>query len=180
MDLLFPKDLKQKYFGYMPSDGANCPEKYINEWRNYATDYGYDFELINNSLEGEAAINEADKLLRCGVLVISGGNTFTLLRNLKRSGLDKTILEFSKRDNYVIVGFSAGAIVMTPTIEICNTPGFDENLVALVNLEGLNLVDFEVFPHYGPEWAEKLKLHQDKSKYLVKVITNDEYLVIEK
>ena len=50
----------------------------------------------------------------------------------------------------VLTGLSAGAIMMTPRITSAGYPAFDrdDNIVNLKRLNGLNLVNFEFFPHY--------------------------------
>lgn len=122
---------------------------------------------------------ETEKLQSSNILVIAGGNTFKLLDNLRKSGLDKTIKEFAKKDEFVLAGFSAGALVLTPTIEVCNLPNYDENLVGITELTGLNLVNFEVFSHYEEtQHKSALNKYRTTTKNEVKEITNDGYLVI--
>jgi len=58
-------------------------------------------------------------------LIISGGDPFQLLINLRESGLDRAIIQFTKRDEFILAGYSAGAYVPTPTLEI--TKIFNEN-----------------------------------------------------
>lgn len=176
LDLTFPKEIKQKVFAYMPSDGANCPQKYIDEWKTYASNYQTQFLLIDNSKTDTK--EEQNKLLKANILVISGGNTYILLQNLRRSGLLKTLQEFIKKEEFVISGFSAGAIVLTPTINICNIIGPNENSINLKDLTGLNIIDFEVFPHYSEGQREILTQYKQKNKNKIKTITNDEFLVI--
>ncbi len=89
LEQIFPEDLKDKVLAYMPSDGSNAPQKYIDEWKGYAERNNSGSNLVNNSLIGST--EEYDKLLRSNILVISGGNTFKLLDNLRKSGLDKAI-----------------------------------------------------------------------------------------
>lgn len=162
----------------MPSDGANLKQKYIDEWNGYAQKRNAEFRLINNAKID--AQDEAEKLLGSNILVITGGNTFTLLDNLRKSGLEEAIKEFLRKPEFVLSGFSAGALVLTPTIEVCNLPNYDENLVGLKDLTGLNIVDFEVFPHYDPNSHKKLLTEYKKSaRNEVKEITDDEMIVID-
>lgn len=178
LELTFPKELNNKILAYMPSDGADTKQEYTDIWQSFAKEHDSDFLYIDNSVE--EATKEIQKLLSANILVITGGNTFTLLRNLRRSGLDKAVLNFSKKDNFVISGFSAGALVLTPTIKICGLPNFDENVVGLKDLSGLKLVDFEVFPHYSESMKETLAEYRKKTSNEVKEITDDDYLLIEK
>ena len=177
LEQIFPKELENKVFAYMPSGGANAPQKYIDEWEGYAEKNNAGFNLINNSLVGSS--EEYDKLINSNILAISGGNTFTLLNNLRKSGLDKAIIEFTKKDNFVLSGFSAGALVLTPTIKICSLPNFDDNNVGVKDFTGLGIVDFEVFPHYDEtSQKELLDKYRLTTKHEVKEITNEEFIAL--
>lgn len=147
---------KEELVAYLPSDGAhpNNP-KYNAMWQDFIERNGGTYVFVDNSVRGESAKQEQEKIRNADVLILSGGNTFTFLRHLKESGLDKTISEFSKKDK-VIAGFSAGAIILSPTIEIAGLPGFDDNLVELEDLTSLNIIDFDVFPHYEESKHEEI------------------------
>lgn len=178
LELTFPKVLENKVLAYMPSNGSGTKQEYTDLWKGYAKDHNAKFLFIDNS--SNDAKEEIRKLSSANILVITGGNTFTLLNNLKRSGLDKAIMDFTKKDGYVISGFSAGALILTPTINICNLPNYDDNLVELKNLAGLNLVTYEVFPHYSAEHKEALEAYRKTTDNKVKAITDEEYILIEK
>lgn len=178
LNLVFPKEMNNKVFAYMPSDGANCPQKYKDEWKSYAEKHGSEFKHIDNSIDN--ASEEIDKLLKSNILIITGGSTFKLLYNLRKSGLDKAIIEFAHKDEYVLAGFSAGALVLTPTIEICNLPDYDKNEVGLKDLTGLGVVNFEVFPHYSEqEHKALLDNYKAQAKNEVKEIADENYLVVD-
>ena len=150
-DKLFPNDLKGKVFAYMPSSGRNSKQQYTDYWKEVATARGFEFLFIDNMQEGKSADEEAQKLDNANVLLITGGNTFELLRNLKRSGLDEAIKNFRNKSENIIAGFSAGAIVLSPRIDVSGRPGADENQVGITDLTGLNIIDFEIFPHCDEE-----------------------------
>ena len=86
------------------------------------------------------------------MIYLSGGNTFYFLKSIYRNHLDRLLLDFVMRGG-VLVGLSAGAIVMTPSIATASYPKFDrdENTVGIGNFVAMGLVDFEFFPHYTPE-----------------------------
>ena len=174
---IFPKELKNKRLAYMPSDGREMRPKYISQWRNYALNNNSEFVVVNNSKRGQAASKEANKIRSANILIITGGNTFTLLNHLRRSGLDKAVKEFVSKDNFVLAGFSAGAIVLTPTIEVATLEGYDENKVGLKNLIGLNIVDFEVLPHYSADWEQKVNEYQTSNE--LKKLSDEEALIVE-
>ncbi len=174
---IFSNELGDLALAYMPSDGIANSAIYIEEWRAYAKKFGASFTVIDNHSPNAA---EKQKLLDANILVISGGNTFALLHNLRTSGLDKTIIEFAQKPNVILSGFSAGAIVLSPTIAICNLPNFDENIVGLTDLRGLGIVDFEIFPHYvEASQLQTLEDYRATTSNQVKQISDEEYIVVD-
>ena len=173
---IFPVDIPNKVFAYMPSGGIKNSQDYIDQWEAIARRHGAKFNIINDALRSH---EEQRKLLESNILLISGGNTFNLLLNLRKSGLDQSIKEFVTKRDFVLAGFSAGAIVLTPTIEICTLPNFDENIAGLKNFFGLGIVDFEIFPHYEKYLHESiLSEYQKTTNNRVQAITNEDYISI--
>lgn len=174
---IFNDELKSKTMAYMPSDGIANAAMYIEEWQGYAQRFNAGFTAIDNHSSNPT---EKAKLLDSNILLISGGNTFTLLDNLRKSGLDKTIIEFCQKPEFILSGFSAGAIVLTPTINVCNLPGYDENIAGLTNLSGLNIIDFEVLPHYVESSHKKtLENYKTASPYQINTITDKDYIIVD-
>lgn len=101
------------------------------------------------------------------IIYLSGGNTYYFLKYLRKNKLLRLLRDFVKRGG-VLMGLSAGAIIMTPTIHSAGYPEFDkdENDEGVKNLNSLKLVDFEFFPHY--------KNSQRYSKELLKQSLNRE------
>jgi dipeptidase E len=83
------------------------------------------------------------------IIHLGGGNTFYFLKAIRKSAIINDLVQFLRRGG-ILTGLSAGAIVMTPTIETAGYPTFDcdKNDVALTNLRALGLVNFDFFPHY--------------------------------
>jgi len=178
LKLIFPDEIENKVAAYMPSDGENLKEKYINQWKDYSEKRNTKFILVNNSKRGDQAKKEAQKILNADILIITGGNTYTLMDHLRQSGLDNTIKEFVKKDNFVLAGFSAGGLVLTPKMDILKTGDYDENLVGLKDLTGLGIVDFEFFAHYGPKWEKVISEYEKTTENEVEKLTDEDYLVI--
>lgn len=177
LNQILPAELIDKTIAYMPSEGIESAQEYIKQWGAIAQEHDAKFSVINNRT---LAKEEQNKLLASNVLVISGGNTFNLLHNLIESGLDTSIRQFLNKPNFVLAGFSAGAIVLTPSIKICNLPDFDENLVGLKDLDSLGIVDFEVFPHYKKDIHEKiLQDYRKVTDNYVCEITDEDYISID-
>jgi dipeptidase E len=172
---LFPDELRNKVFAYMPSDGNDNPKKFTNHWKGIAREHNAEFLYINNAVKDIK--KEIQKLALANILLITGGNTFGLLHRLKNTGLDKAILEFTQKENFIIAGFSAGAIVLTPNIEVCNIEKFDSNIVSLKDLTGLGIVNFEIFPHYNKRDEKILQNYLKTSKNEIRRISDDDYII---
>ena len=83
---------------------------------------------------------------------VMGGNSFILRRAMKQSGFDDLIVEMLDNDQIVYGGFSAGAVVATPSlrgIELMDDPtelppGYEPEVI----WDGLGLIDHAIVPHY--------------------------------
>ena len=89
-----------------------------------------------------ATINE------CDIIYVSGGNTFYLLNELRKSRAAQAIKDAVKAGK-IYVGESAGAIAAAPDTKYATL--MDENSAKMSDFTGLNLVDFCVVPHFGCE-----------------------------
>ena len=85
---------------------------------------------------------------QCDIIYISGGNTFYLLNELRKSRAWQAIKNAVK-EGKIYIGESAGAIVAAPDTRYATL--MDENSAKTSDFTGLNLVDFCVVPHFGCE-----------------------------
>lgn len=101
-----------------------------------------------------------------GGIIIGGGNTFKLLRDLREAGVESKLIDFAKSDK-PIYGISAGAIIMGKDISTAHST--DKNEIGLRDLSGLGLFPDVCFEcHFEATDAEKLqKLAKEKN---VKII----------
>lgn len=102
------------------------------------------------SVDSDFLRKEMREALKSDVIYLAGGNTYYFLKHLRESGFLKELEKFAKRGG-VIAGLSAGAIILTPHIQLAGYPPHegDENEVRLKNLNSLGLVNFEFLPHYS-------------------------------
>ena len=137
--------------GYIPIaanvEGGNKDwvlKDFFNLWR-----YGYNqIDIIDPTAAG---VDWKGRLADVDVVQLSSGNTFHLLNQTRKTGLDKWLQENLKTKVYV--GGSASSILVTPTIAIAGAGAYhDENIPKLKDLTGLNFVDFETSPH-SPSWV---------------------------
>lgn len=97
-------------------------------------------DIVDPSADG---VDWQSRLQAVDIVFLSGGNTFHLLEQMRRTGLDEWLV--AHKEDKVYIGSSAGSIVMTPTIATAN--GADPNLKGLKNLNALGFVDFDFIPH---------------------------------
>jgi len=180
--LLFPDEIPHKVFACMPGDGSLRDRQYLlfcDSWKAIANRYGAEFLYIDNSKDD--ASEELAKLRRANILLITGGNACVLLRNVRKSGLDQAIKDFAQKDHYVVAGYSAGAMLLTPTVQLAAFELWrqENKEVGLTTFDALHLVDFEVFPHYDETAKEMFDRYTRITPYTVKPIADDECICID-
>lgn len=102
------------------------------------------------------------EMFECDAIHIGGGNTFELLCLLRSRGLIPKLQKYV-RNGGILIGTSAGSIVMCPSIEIA---GFaDDNYLCLTKKEmmSLGLVEFDMKPHWEA-WEKYDSLFCDFAK----------------
>ena len=128
----------------------------------------------------------SERLADIGLIWVVGGNSFLLRRALKQSGLDEYLLSRKGDDSLIYGGYSAGAIVVTPTlagIECVDPPdmlahGYDPEIV----WDGLGLVSYSIAPHYksdhpDSELIDRAVQHFIDNKILFKALRDGEVIV---
>jgi len=179
--LLFPDEIPQKVFAYMPAEGIVRAERYATfttEWQTLAQQHQAEFVLIDNASAN--AGEERAKLQRANILFITGGNSCVLLRNLRRSGLDQVIVDLTQQEHWVLAGFSAGAMIFTPSVELEAFDSRGNDAAGLTDFRALHFVDFEIAPHYTEAFKAILEAYQSTRPYEVRPVTDAEYIVIDK
>jgi dipeptidase E len=156
------EDVKGKTVTFIPT--ASLPEKikfYVGSAKKSFEKLG----IIVDELELTKSTNAeiVDKLTQNDLLYISGGNTFFLLQELRRKGVDKIIIE-QIESGKIYIGESAGSMIVSPNIEYAK--GLDDCKVAteLDTFSALNVVDFYPLPHYG-NFPFKKSVEKIISKY---------------
>ena len=112
-----------------------------------------------------------------GVIYVCGGNTFVYLDRIRKTGLDQFIVNSVRSSRSIYVGVSAGSIIAGPSIEIAGwgSQG-DSNDVGLRNLEGLNLTNMVIYPHYTEELKAEVDEFKQKYGYLVQELKDNQAL----
>lgn len=149
---------------------------YIQRHKQRMDELGFDYEEIDIEGKNEKELREIlnDK----EVVFVEGGNTFYLLKCVRESGFDKVIKELIEK-GVIYIGASAGSYIACPTIEMATWRHQDEyDRCGVTNFTGLNLVSFLVIAHYAEEYKEIIKEGISKTKYPVRILTDDQALLV--
>lgn len=129
--------------GYLPS--SPDPERsWFQAQSAYYTRLG--FSLSYFGLEEEFDPSHLGDLLACHAIHMTGGNTFQFLYWLRERGMLPVLQDYSAAGG-VLIGVSAGAILMTPEIGTSLLCG-DVPYRGIDGGPALNLVDFAFAPHF--------------------------------
>lgn len=157
--------------------GQNKEENfYINESRKEVENLGFKVVILN--------MNESfciDDLQNFDVIYVCGGNTFSILNKMRKTGIDNYIKSQVSK-GVIYLGVSAGSIIAGPSIEIAGWGiDGDDNEVGLKNMEGFNFTDTVIFPHFEEERnRDEVEEFKKKVSYPVQELTNEQCLVISK
>lgn len=148
---------------------------YLEKENQIMRKVGLDVESVD--IEGKTE-NELRILLKNkDIIYVQGGNSFYLLKHARESGFDKVVKEFIE-NGIIYIGVSAGSYIACPTIEMAAWKHQDKNTVGLTDLTALNLVPFLLSVHYKPKYKDVLKEAITKTKYPVRILTDDQALLI--
>jgi len=135
------------------------------------------------------AVREA--LADCDIVWANGGNAFTLLAAMKQSGFVDALKTLLDEDAIAYGGYSAGAIVATPTlrgIELVDSAEPSEALPIgyppTIYWDGMGLVSYSLAPHYRsahPESAaiEAVVQYFEDHEMPYRVLRDGEAIVID-
>lgn len=112
-------------------------EEYAEKVKEVFNAIGYEVESLHHSQDKQKTIRNADGF------VVGGGNSFALLHWIYKFDLLDTIRQ-RVLEGIPYIGWSAGGNLACPTIMTTN----DMPIVQLPSLNALNLVPFQINPHY--------------------------------
>lgn len=177
-----PKQPKEIRLTFIPT--AAEVEKGDLQWlhddRQALVDAG--FQVSDFTLTGKSAEQVQEMLEKTDFVFVSGGNTFFLLQEMKKSGFADLIENFVSK-GLLYGGSSAGSIVAGPDISLVKELDDPAMAPELTDYTGLGLIDVVAFPHWGSEHFhdryEKVMRAGYRKGLKIVLLTDDQYLLIE-
>jgi peptidase E len=125
-------------------------------------------------------------IMNSDAVYLTGGNTFEFLDYAYHYSLFEILDEFEKEGG-VIIGDSAGSIILTPNIATALIPTTcpDEHHFEMESYLGMGRIPFHISPHFDPEEdiaekeLEELQILASASKVAVKVLEDGEGFIFE-
>lgn len=121
---------------------------YVDEDRLAFEKLGMIVEILEIDQKSYEIIEET--LNKNDYIFISGGNTFFLLQELRKSQADKIISKLIKQGKPYI-GSSAGSIVLAPDIEYIKNMDDSSIALELSDTKAMGIINFAILPHFGDE-----------------------------
>jgi len=172
---------KNPKIAYIPSQ-SDLEKKCFNDKIEWYKQFGIT-DLLYFDIDQEYNEEKISELLACDGIFLSGGNTYYFLNSLKNRNFIPVLNSFVKKGG-VLIGVSAGSIIMSQTIAVTTIDddiGGDQNTVGLNDFSALGLNDFEFFPHYdkSDEILKRLTKYSKTSKSVIYACKDGDGIIVD-
>ena len=127
---------------YIPS-ASDATRKYFKDKCEYYKKYGIE-DILYFDLNKEYDPSLTDELLACDAIHLSGGDPFQFLGSIRKRNFGPVLRKYWENGG-ILLGISAGAIVLTPSINISHV--FYKSRTD--KHQAVGLVDFHFLPHWN-------------------------------
>ncbi len=87
------------------------------------------------------------ELMKFEVVELIGGNPYYLLDSIRKNDFQIALKYFAQ--NKCLIGCSAGALVLTPSLDLIDIYSPEMNIVNLCDLSACNFTNIRILPHYS-------------------------------
>jgi dipeptidase E len=137
---------------------------------------GYHMEDFD--IEGKTKEEIKDFFKDKNVVHIEGGNTFYLLKAIRKTGFADILKELLD-EGKVYIGTSAGSYVMCPTIEVSDWNPDGKDRFGVTDFTALNYVPFVLKVHYKDEAENLVKEKMKTLKYPLRILRDGQGILVE-
>lgn len=158
--------------GHVINGGDNERDRSYIRWTESAlTKLG--FEVVPVDLTSIRGRRLKKAIYSFDAIYIEGGNSFYLLKTVRRSRLDRYLRDWLD-DGRLLVGMCAGAKILGPGLHIT----LSKNETRLRNLRGIGVVPFDLWMHYEDRHEQRLSERSLTVNYPVIPLRNSEAIRI--
>lgn len=108
------------------------------------------FNVSDYTITGKTKSQVEDAVIGFEYIYLSGGDTLYLLEKSQQSGFIEIIRDLILNKGKTYIGTSAGSIIAGPKPHDYLLK--ENDVIRLENVEGYNLVNFLIMPHWGSEY----------------------------
>lgn len=161
--------------GYIPS-ASDLKRRYFAKAQVHYDEIGLG-QLWYFDLGEEYAAAAVSELLTCEAIHLSGGDTSHFLMLMQKRNF-KGVLRRYVAEGGILIGVSAGAMLMGQSISLCRA--FGESSVSLKDEKALGLVDFDFYPHFDGDEKTRKKLlaHSMRAKWPLLACHDTEGIIV--
>lgn len=158
---------------YIPS-ASDGSRKYYREKCEYYKKYGI-IDPLYFDLNKEYDPSLTEELLACDAIHLSGGDPFQFLGSIRKQKFGPVLKEYQNKGG-ILLGISAGAIVLTPSINISHV--FYKSRTD--KHQAVGLVNFHFLPHWNlrEDRLEAVKRFSIENKATVYACNDGDGMVI--
>ncbi len=124
-----------------------------------------------------------NEILDYDVIELIGGNPYYLLQSIRGNQFHDVLAFFA--ENKCIIGCSAGALVLTPSLDLIDLYTPEMNIVSLKDLTACHFTDIQILPHYNKflkrydRFEEKCAEYENTNHCSVIRLNDGEGVIIE-
>lgn len=155
------------------------------EWlrKDYSALIDVGFTVFNYTVTGKTSRQLREDLDGVDIVYVEGGNQFYLLQQIQQSGFAPIVRDLVKK-GVIYIGSSAGSQVAGPDLYPTYRSDHIKKAPLIKGYDGIGLVDFVVFPHWGSNDFRDLYLkhrmaHAYTTKHKIILLTDQQYVRVE-
>lgn len=186
------KELKQEFINLLPKSPKDIKVVFITtaaygdgeanpEWLHIYKKQLYDCgitQVEDLDLQGKMFVELEQIIKDKDIIFVNGGNTFYLLKYVKKSGFDK-VLQSLLNTNKTYIGVSAGTYIACPTIEQATWKYQNRNHSGLTDLSALNFIPFLITAHFKEEHRLIIENASKKMEYPLVALYDTQAMLVE-
>ncbi len=176
INYILPKKITDCKIAYIITASKKTDDpSYIEIHKQKMDELNFDHTEIDIAGKNE---NELKKLLDgYDIILVSGGNTFYLLKAVRESGFENVIKNLISK-GVVYISSSAGSYITCPSIIIATWSKRNFDTCGVTDYTGMNLVPFLIKAHHTPDQKEELEEKIKNLEYPVRVINDEQAILV--